>query len=88
MEEIFEMLTWRQLGIGNKPCSFLDVEGFYTPVAHMIDRMVSEGFLHPDQRADLWLGEDIHALLAWMRSYTPAHADKWMSHKRRNAAQH
>ncbi|WP_163274475.1 TIGR00730 family Rossman fold protein, partial [Enterobacter hormaechei] len=29
MEEIFEMLTWRQLGIGNKPCAFLDVEGFY-----------------------------------------------------------
>lgn len=31
MEEIFEMLTWRQLGIGNKPCAFLDVDGFYAP---------------------------------------------------------
>lgn len=46
MEEIFEMLTWRQLGIGNKPCAFLDIEGFYAPLIGMIDRMVEERFLH------------------------------------------
>ena len=39
MEEIFEMLTWRQLGIGEKPCAFLDVDGFYAPLIGMIDRM-------------------------------------------------
>lgn len=44
MEEIFEMLTWRQLGIGNKPCAFLDIEGFYAPLIGMIDRMVEERF--------------------------------------------
>ncbi|KAF1017525.1 MAG: LOG family protein YvdD [Stenotrophomonas maltophilia] len=48
MEEIFEMLTWRQLGIGNKPCAFLDVDGFYAPLIGMIDRMVDERFLHPE----------------------------------------
>ena len=57
MEEIFEMLTWRQLGIGNKPCAFLDVDGFYAPLIGMIDRMVEERFLHPEQRHDLWHGE-------------------------------
>ena len=40
MDEMFEMLTWRQLGIGNKPCAFLDVDGFYAPLIGMIDRMV------------------------------------------------
>ncbi|MBP3973376.1 TIGR00730 family Rossman fold protein [Pseudoxanthomonas spadix] len=82
MEEIFEMLTWRQLGIGNKPCAFLDMDRFYAPLIGMIDRMVEEGFLHPDQRADLWYGEDIDAMLGWMQAYTPAQASKWIDEKR------
>lgn len=85
MEEIFEMLTWRQLGIGNKPCAFLDVDGFYAPLIGMIDRMVEERFLHAEQRTDLWHGEDIAAMLQWMRDYQPAQASKWIDEKRRMA---
>jgi uncharacterized protein (TIGR00730 family) len=85
MEEIFEMLTWRQLGIGNKPCAFLDVDGFYAPLIGMIDRMVEERFLHPDQRQDLWYGSDIEEMLAWMQNYQPAQASKWIDEKRRAA---
>ncbi len=85
MEEIFEMLTWRQLGIGNKPCAFLDVDGFYAPLIGMIDRMVEERFLHAEQRTDLWHGEDIAAMLQWMRDYRPAQASKWIDEKRRSA---
>ncbi len=83
MEEIFEMLTWRQLGIGDKPCAFLDVDGFYAPLIGMIDRMVEERFLHPDQRADLWHGSDIDVMLDWMRTYQPGQASKWIDEKRR-----
>ncbi len=83
LDEMFEMLTWRQLGLGKKPCAFLDVDGFYAPLIGMIDRMVEERFLHAEQRHDLWHGEDIDALFAWMRDYTPAQADKWMDEKRR-----
>jgi uncharacterized protein (TIGR00730 family) len=85
MEEIFEMLTWRQLGIGNKPCAFLDVDGFYAPLIGMIDRMVEERFLHAEQRTDLWHGEDIAGMLQWMREYQPAQASKWIDEKRRTA---
>jgi hypothetical protein len=85
LDEMFEMLTWRQLGIGDKPCAFLDVEGFYTPLMGMIDRMVEERFLHPEQRNDLWHGDDLDAMVAWMRAYTPAQADKWMDEKRRKS---
>ncbi len=85
LDEMFEMLTWRQLGLGRKPCAFLDVDGFYSPLIGMIDRMVEERFLHQDQRHDLWHGEDIDALFAWMRDYTPAQADKWLDEKRRKA---
>ncbi|SFK90264.1 LOG family protein [Lysobacter sp. cf310] len=85
LDEMFEMLTWRQLGIGDKPCAFLDVEGFYSPLMAMLDRMVAERFLHADQRRDLWHGDDLDAMLTWMRAYRPAEASKWMDEKRRNA---
>ncbi|WP_374011667.1 TIGR00730 family Rossman fold protein [Pseudoxanthomonas koreensis] len=84
MEEIFEMLTWRQLGIGSKPCAFLDIEDFYAPLIGMIDRMVEERFLHPDQRADLWYGRDIDRMLAWMRGYTPVQVGKAINEAHRN----
>ena len=76
LDEMFEMLTWRQLGLGDKPCAFLDVDGFYAPLVAMMDRMVDEGFLHPEQRRDLWHGDDIEAMLAWMHAYEPLPADK------------
>jgi uncharacterized protein (TIGR00730 family) len=83
LDEMFEMLTWRQLGLGEKPCAFLDVDGFYAPLIAMIDRMVDERFLHADQRRDLWHGDDLDTLFAWMRAYEPAHASKWLDEKRR-----
>jgi len=83
LDEMFEMLTWRQLGLGDKPCAFLDVDGFFEPLMAMLDRMVAERFLHPDQRRDLWHGADLDALLTWMRAYRPAQASKWLDEKRR-----
>lgn len=82
LEEIIEMLTWRQLGISDKPCAILDVDGYYQPLVQMMDHMVSERFLHPEQRQDLWAGGDIDAMLAWMRDYQPARATKWLEEKR------
>ena len=84
LDEMFEMLTWRQLGIGNKPCAFLDVDGFYAPLVAMMDRMVAEGFVHAEQRRDLWHGDDIGTMLAWMHDYVPAQADKWLAEKSLN----
>jgi uncharacterized protein (TIGR00730 family) len=82
LEEIVEMFTWRQLGISEKPCALLDVEGYYQPLVAMMDRMVEERFLHPDQRQDLWTGQDIDAMFDWMRAYEPAQATKWLDEKR------
>lgn len=82
LEEIIEMLTWRQLGIGDKPCAFLDVAGYWSPIAQMMDRMVADRFLHPDQRRDLWIGDDIGEMLGWMKGYEPVQATKWLNEKR------
>jgi uncharacterized protein (TIGR00730 family) len=82
LDEMFEMLTWRQLGLGDKPCAFLDVEGFYEPLIAMLDRMVDERFLPAAQRQDLWHGEGIDALFEWMRAYRPVNTTKWLEDKR------
>ena len=71
LDEMFEMLTWRQLGLGDKPCAFLDVDGYFAPLMAMLDRMLEEGFLREEHRSDLWHGEDVDALLAWMRHHRP-----------------
>jgi uncharacterized protein (TIGR00730 family) len=84
LDEMFEMLTWRQLGLGKKPCAFLDSNGFWEPLMAMLDTMVRERFLHAEQRHDLWQGHDIDTLLTWMRDYIPAQADKWLDEKRRS----
>ena len=83
LDEMFEMLTWRQLGLGDKPCAFLDVDDFFDPLIAMMDRMVAERFLHADQRRDLWHGDDLDALLAWMYDYRPVQATKWLDEKHR-----
>lgn len=83
LDEMFEMLTWRQLGLGDKPCAFLDVQDFFSPLMAMMDRMVQERFLHADQRRDLWHGEDIESMLGWMSGYRPSSTDKRSDAKRR-----
>ena len=85
LEEVFEMLTWRQLDIGRKPIAFLNVNGYYDTLMAMIDHMVAEKFLHPDQRHDLWFGDDPEQMLQWMASYKPGDAGRWFDEKRRAA---
>src|SRR5690606_29523369 len=82
LDEMFEMLTWRQIGLGDRPCAFLDVNGFYRPLMQMVDRMIEAGFLHPEQKNDLWYGEDDDAMFEWIRRYTPMEASKWLASKR------
>lgn len=46
MDELFELLTWRQLGLHAKPMGLLNVKGFYDPLVAQMERMEREGFLH------------------------------------------
>ena len=50
MDELFELLTWRQLGIHHKPMGLLNVNGFYAPLLQQIERMHRDGFLHGETR--------------------------------------
>lgn len=46
-EELFEMLTWAQLGYHAKPCALLNVDGFYDPLLTFLRQVSAEGFLQP-----------------------------------------
>ena len=50
MDEVFELLTWRQLGLHAKPIGVLNVNEFYTPLLEQVARMERDGFLHGPTR--------------------------------------
>lgn len=62
-EELCEVLTWSQLGIHNKPCGCLNVNGYYDPLTAMLDHAVGEGFLGAGQRKLLIMSSDADELL-------------------------
>jgi uncharacterized protein (TIGR00730 family) len=71
LEELFEVWTWAQLGLHQKPCALLDVAGFYAPLIGFLDGVTSEGFLRPMHRDMLIVERDHDALLARLRAYRP-----------------
>jgi len=58
LEELFEALTWAQLGLHAKPCGLLDVAGFFDDLDRFLDRVVADGFVRPDSRARLIVETD------------------------------
>ena len=64
LEELFEVYTWSQLGLHAKPCALLNVRGYYDGLAGFLDHAVSEGFLRPEHRETLLVGQEPAALLA------------------------
>ena len=68
-EELFEMLTWAQLGFHGKPVALLDVDDYYAPLVEMVKRGASEGFMKPENCALLLHGRDAESLLADMAAY-------------------
>jgi uncharacterized protein (TIGR00730 family) len=78
MDEMFEMLTWAQLGLHSYPCAFLDVRGYYAKLRDMMDHMVTEGFVRAGQRDNIWFGDDDATLFDWMAHYQASHAPKWI----------
>jgi uncharacterized protein (TIGR00730 family) len=66
LDELFEALTWIQLGIEKKPCGVLNVAGYYDHLLRYLDHAVEERFLRPEYRGLLLSSDDPEALLAGM----------------------
>ncbi len=63
IDEIFEMITWTQLGIHRKPCGLLNVCGYYRELANFLDYAVSEGFIREPHRSLILVDESPDVLL-------------------------
>lgn len=78
MEELFEMLTWAQLGLHKKPIGILNVNGFYDELISLIQSMVNKGLLKPVNQQMLLIDDHIDGLLAKMQSYVAPEVAKWI----------
>ena len=78
LDELFEMLTWGQLGLHDKPVGILNTNGFYDPILSAIDRMVNEGFLKDLNRDMVLVSTQIEKLVDAMRNYQPPKIRKWI----------
>lgn len=63
MEEFFEVLSWAQLGLHEKPCALLNVAGYYDPLIQFLDHAVEQDFVKPKHRALLVVENDAGRLL-------------------------
>jgi uncharacterized protein (TIGR00730 family) len=76
LEEIAEQWTWAQLTIHSKPCGFLDVAGFWSPMRRMLHEMVTAGFVREEQSGIVSFSADLDELLGMLE--TPGRwTDKW-----------
>jgi uncharacterized protein (TIGR00730 family) len=80
LDELFETLTWAQIGDHHKPVGLLNVDGYYDPLLEMLDRAQAEKFLFPEHRASLLSATDPQKLLEIMavHIYPQEAADRWM----------
>ena len=84
LDELFEILTWGQLGIHRKPIGLLDVNSFFTPLLGWLDSVVAAGLLKPKHRDLLLVSDSIPDLLEKLAAYTPpAPVTKWADRSER-----
>ncbi len=69
LEELFEILTWAQLGIHQKPCALLNVAGYYDKLVSFLSDTVAEGFVRQKYLHMLLVAGDPDELLEKMKGY-------------------
>lgn len=75
-DELFEVVTWTQLGIHEKPCGILNHEGFFDDLVTFIDNTVAAGFIKPVHRDTVVVESDGAGMLQKLRVWEPARTPK------------
>jgi uncharacterized protein (TIGR00730 family) len=78
LEEFCEVITWAQLGLHQKPCGLLNVEGYYDSLLNLFNRGVDDGFIHPTTRELVVEAADPDVLLDKLAYYKPPIVEKWI----------
>ncbi len=82
LEELFEIITWSQLGLHQKPIGLLNIGGFYDNLLGLLENMVRRGFLKMENYDLLLVDEDIDRLLEKMKTFKPVQVPKWLKPER------
>ncbi|MDC7997839.1 TIGR00730 family Rossman fold protein [Gilvibacter sediminis] len=82
LEELFEIITWSQLGLHQKPVGLLNINGFYDPLINLLEGMVRKGFLKMENFEILLVATEPEQLLDKMRSFVPKNVPKWLTQDR------
>jgi uncharacterized protein (TIGR00730 family) len=83
-DELFEILTWGQLGIHRKPVAVLNAGGFFDPLLAWADHMTAEGFLKAKHRELLLVAGSVAELFEKLEAYRPpAPVEKWATREER-----
>lgn len=77
-EELFEILTWGQLGLHRKPCGLLNVDGYFDPLLELMAHAVEEGFVRAEHGSTLACETSPDALLASLARHVPPRVEKWI----------
>ncbi len=77
LDELFEALTWLQLGQIHHPVGLLDVNGFYQPLLAMIRHLCEQGFVRREHLQMICVSADLEELLAQMSSFKSPDVSKW-----------
>ncbi|NOZ66648.1 MAG: TIGR00730 family Rossman fold protein [Alphaproteobacteria bacterium] len=78
IEELFEVLTWSQLGYHRKPCALLNVKGYYDTISQFLNHAVEEQFVKQIHRDMILIEENPNKLLDAMAVYISPAVDKWI----------
>ncbi|MCQ0111632.1 hypothetical protein SAMN04487906_1626 [Zhouia amylolytica] len=82
MDELFEMLTWAQLGMHHKPIGVLNIKGYYDPLIQLVDSMTKNGLLKQENRNMILFEDDLDRLLQRMEHYAAPKVGKWITTNR------
>jgi len=79
LEELFEILTWAQIGLHSKPVGLLNTSGFYDPLLVFLDRVEQEGFMYAEHNSLYSSSTEPDALLDLMSGYRPPNGlERWV----------
>jgi uncharacterized protein (TIGR00730 family) len=81
LDELFEMLTWAQLGLHKKPIAILNIDGYFDSLIIFIQTMTDKGLLKEANQQMLLVSDSIDDLLDKMENYVPPTVGKWIDKK-------
>ena len=77
-EELFETITWAQLGIHAKPIGLLNAVGYFDDLLRFLDRSFDDGFIKPKYRELYHIADDPTTLLERLKKHHPPAVERWL----------